>query len=447
MKSYYTTIILSLGLIAQTHAQGLFDSFTSETKQEEKKSTIELSGYARGSAYGGSENYDYANLFGEFALKGKLSRQKAFLFADVRFREGLFFNEREFQAQLKEAYVGFTGDRLDLYLGNQIVSWGRTDGFNPTNSITPNDYFLLTHEPDDQKLSNFMLRGKYRFAKFSEIEVIAIPAYKPSVYRYDLFGMGAEAHFMPVELPEAKFENSTAAARLNFELPKAGFSLSFFHGYDPFYGFSIIDFSLSPILINYLPTPYLKNSFGVDFAVPIKSWIFRGEASYNHTSDYEENMHIPNPDIYYVVGVEKSLFDITAIFQFIGRFTFDFKELTEPTLSGFTPEAILQYANDMISYESTQYIRKIFNQHEVTNHAVMLSLSRSFLFEEFRTEMTGYYNLTTKEYMLRPSLKWSINDNLSATFGGHFMKGPEGTIFDTSGRVMNGAFLGLMVSF
>ena len=61
------------------------------------------------------------------------------------------------QLQLKEAYAGYSGEKMDVLFGNQIVNWGRTDGFNPTNCITPSDYFFLTAEPDDQKLSNFML--------------------------------------------------------------------------------------------------------------------------------------------------------------------------------------------------------------------------------------------------------------------------------------------------
>ena len=69
---------------------------------------------------------------------------------------------------------------------------GRTEGFSPTNNITPNDYFFLSSDPNDQRLSNFMLKMNYRPAIGIGLELIAIPFYKMSRYRFDLFDMGFE---------------------------------------------------------------------------------------------------------------------------------------------------------------------------------------------------------------------------------------------------------------
>jgi hypothetical protein len=429
-------------------SQGLFESLTAESVEDtEKKSQLEFSGYARGSFYGGSENYDYSSTFGEFALKSKLTKQKSFLFADMRFRGGLFYNERETTLQIKEVYAGYRGSKVDLFLGNQIVTWGRTDGFNPTNNITPNDYFFLTPDPDDQNLSNFMLRNKIRLANQIDMEVIAIPFYLPSIYRYDLFSMGAGANFKNFAIPETNFENSTLASRLNFELPSIGFSVSYFRGYDPFYGFTLIDFQFIPLEINYQPTPYFKNSVGIDFALPIYKWIIRGEGAWSITEDFENQMHIPNPDFSYVFGLERNISGYVAIFQYVGKYTLDFKDLTPPVLAGNSQEDFIQYANERVLYESTFYNRKIFSQQEKTNHALMLSISKSFLHEELSIYISGYYNLTTEEYLIRPNVKWSITDELSASIGASYMLGPDNSLYDIAGKVINGAYLGLMVKF
>ena len=58
---------------------------------------------------------------------------------------------------------------------------------------------------------------------------------------------------------------------------------------------------------------YLKNTIGADFALPVSSWIFRGEAACNITDDYEQFMYIPNPDIAYVAAVEHNFVGITTI--------------------------------------------------------------------------------------------------------------------------------------
>ncbi|HCX99302.1 MAG TPA: hypothetical protein DG754_04100 [Bacteroidales bacterium] len=456
MRNIYLTLIFFILTSPFLFGQSLFDNLTSEAPSDDaKKTSFELSGFARGVVQGGAKDFDYSNAFGEFALKGRFEKQKAFLYADMRVREGIFYNNRELQLQLKEAYAGYRGDKIDLFLGNQIVTWGRTDGFNPTNNITPNDYFLLTYEPDDQKLSNFMLRTKIKPSNTVDIELIAIPFYKPSVYRYELFDMGQfgffdlsnAIYFDEVDSPKLRFDKGSLAARLNLETSSVSLAASYFIGHNPFYGFTLDNFTLSPLAVNFMPKPYFMQTIGADFALPVKSWIIRGEMALNLTKDYEVAMNIPNPDLSYVVGIERSFWDIMAIFQYVGKYTFNFKELKSPMLTGFTLDAIQQYATDMALFESTKYNRKIFNQQEETNHMLFLSLNRSFFYEQLNVELSGAYNITTEEHLVRSRVKWNLTDAVSANIGCNFMLGPDESIFHLAGNVMNGVFLGLEVGF
>lgn len=443
------TFYLVFGFALASHAQGLFESSladSSATGPHEK--SFDMNGFVRGVAYGGSEYTDFSNLSGEFALKAGLSAGKTYFFGDARLREGIFFGRRKLEFELKEAYAGYTGERFDLFLGNQIISWGRTDGFNPTNNLTPNDYFLLTPDPDDQKLGNFMLRPKIRITGKTELEIVVIPVFKPSVYRYDLFDMG-NASFARVLLPVAGLKNASLAGRFNVELPSAGFSVSYFHGYDPFYGFKVDTVSFQPEpFVDYSPQVYRKNTVGADFAVPVSQWIFRGEAALNLTKNYREEMEIPNPDLSFVFGAERAIGGFTAIFQYIGKYTLDFTPLTGPVLADpYNPQAQMQYALDLIRYESELFNRKIFNQQEETNHALFLSVRRSFAHEVLNAELSGYYNITSEEYFIRPTLKWKITDALAANLGAGIMKGPDDSLFSKAGKVLNGAFAGLTASF
>ncbi len=444
-----TTVLLALSLAATAPAQGLFESAGAD--EQDPKTTLDWSGYARGAAFGASPAFELSTLFGELGLQAKLSRNNAFLFADARLREGLQFGETGTVFQLKEAYAGYQSRKVDAYLGNQIVTWGRADGFNPTNTITPTDYFFLTPDPDDQTLPNFLLRARYHITPAISLEAIGIPFFRPSVYRYDLFDMGENARFSDSALPEPKWDNGALAARLNFELPRAGFSLSYFRGYDPFYGFNIqsVDLSqpLNPLITNQ-PAYYRKDQLGADFALPLGAWIARGEMAATFTKDYENQMHVPNPGLYYVAGIEREFWGITTIFQYIGKYAFDYQALTEPLLENpFDPVGLQQYIQDRINYESSLFNRKIFQQQEQSNHALFLSLSRSFAHETLRAECTGYYNITSDEYLVRPALTWNITDALSATACANIMGGPEQFIFDYSKEVMNGGFVQLKAAF
>jgi hypothetical protein len=446
----YITIVMLFLMSPLIYAQGLFESASSDEQKKNEGLTLDLSGYGKGSAYIGFDNYDYTTAFGEVAFQGKVSNKNAFMFADVRLRDGNKFNEPFQEMQLKEAYAGYSGEKIDVLLGKQIVIWGRTDGFNPTNCITPSDYFFLTGDPDDQNLSNFMLRFKYRFTNQIELDLTAIPGYKPSLYRYELFDLGEDVSFANMSLPDQTFGNSTLAARLNFEFSKVGFSVSWFRGYNPEYGFNVqnIDFTTGSPVITNAPVPFLKNMFGADIAAPLGSWIIRGEFAYTKTSDLEDKMYIPNPDLHYVAGIEHSFKGFNTILQYIGKYTLDFTEMEEPTLDNPSdPLAQMQYASDLIIYESSLFNRKTFYQQKKTNHALALTINKAFSYDKWNIELTGLYNLTTEDYLIRPKISWDISDALTASAGCSYMAGKEKELFYYAGPVLNGAFFELKVNF
>jgi len=448
MKTLLFILCLS-GCIVTLPAQSLFQSALDSTATTEKSTPISLNGYARGSVFGG-ETYNLASTFAELSLRAQLSSGKTFLMSDIRFRKGILFGVNDQQLQLKELYAGYRGDRLDVLLGNQIVSWGRTDGFNPTNNITPNDYFFLSANPDDQKESNFMLRFKYRFIPSIELELIGIPFYQPSNYRYDLFALGENVSFAGTALPARDLKNGSLAARMNFELPVIGWSVSYFRGYDPYHGFDVksVDWSTGTPQITNIATPFVKSTLGADLAIPFKNWIVRGEVAYNSTENPNDKMYIPLTDLTYVVALENNWNGFTIIGQYIGKYSPDFIALTIPILTdSINPLAQMQYANEQINYQNRLFNRRIFYQQEKTNHAAALSVSKSFGYDAWNAELAAYYNFTSEEWLIRPKLTWKITDSLSASLGGSYMKGPASTLFDYSAPIMNGGFLELKASF
>lgn len=449
MKYLLTTLFILLFAFFNSFSQGLFESAIQENTGN-KSEGISFNGYVRGSSFLASEKYDYPAVFGETALQTKISKQNLILYSDLRFRSGYIFNDQINEFEIKEAYAGITSGFFDVLIGNQIITWGRTDGFNPTNNISPNNYFFLSANPDDQKLSNFMLSAEFRITPAISIDLIGIPVFKPSVYKYDLLDINESASFSYPDLPDKVFKNVSLAAKLDFEFPAIGFSLSWFNGYDPFYGFDIknIDFSTGVPLITYIPSFYRKNSIGLDFTLPLGTWIIRGEGAYNLPENNENKMYIPNKDISFVVGIEHDFKGFLTIIQYIGKYTFDYNSLVKPQLTDpSNPLALLQYASATINYESAFFNRKIFHQQEEMNHAVSVMISKSFIYETLNLELSGYYDITSEEYMIRPSLKWNINNSLSATAGYSYMNGPDQSLFSYAAPVISGGFIEIKASF
>jgi len=262
--------------------------------------------------------------------------------------------------------------------------------------------------------------------------------------------MGENVSFTEAILPDRTFKNASLAVKLNAELPGIGFSASWFHGYDPFYGFDLksVDFTTGSPVITYIPSFYQKNTLGLDFTLPIGTWIVRGEGAVNLTDNKEQKMFIPKSNLGYVVAIEHNIGGVLAIVQYIGKYTLDFTELTEPVLTDpMNMLAQLYYANEMIQYESASINRKIFLQQEEINHAVSLTLSKDFAYETLNTELTGYYNFTSEEYLIRPKISWKIGSSLTATAGYSFMKGKDKTVFNYAAPIMNGAFLEFKANF
>jgi hypothetical protein len=449
MKSLLITFIILALSFSYSYSQGLFESVT-QGNTGNKPEGLSINGYVRGLSFIAAEKYDYPSVFGETALQTKINSQNLILYCDLRFRSGYFYNEQINEFEIKEAYAGITSGIFDIIIGNQIITWGRTDGFNPTNNISPNNYFFLSANPDDQKLSNFMLSTEFRVSPAISISLIGIPVFKPSIYKYNLLDINDNASFANPLLPDKSLKNGSLAAKLDFEFPAVGFSLSWFNGYDPFYGFDIknIDFSTGAPVITYIPSFYRKTTLGFDFSLPIGTWIIRSEGAYNLPENNENKMYIPNKDISYVVGLEHDFKGFLTIFQYIGKYTLEYKSLDTPQLTDpSNPLALLQYATSTINYESALFNRKIFHQQEEMNHAVSVIISKSLNYETLNIEITGYYDITSKEYLIRPSLKWNISNSLSATAGYSYMNGPAQSLFFYAAPVLSGGFIEIKASF
>ncbi|MDD4489289.1 MAG: hypothetical protein PHD30_02155, partial [Paludibacter sp.] len=175
--AFLITICLFLGDLS---AQSLLQDAGREVAADEpQQPALQLNGFARGVVFGGGKKYELATTFAEVALQSQLRSHGAFLQADIRLRKGILFDEDIQLIDFKQLYAGYSSLKFDLLLGNQVVTWGRTDGFNPTDNITPKDYFFFTPDPDDQQLSNFLLRAKYRFTSDIELDIIGVPFYLP----------------------------------------------------------------------------------------------------------------------------------------------------------------------------------------------------------------------------------------------------------------------------
>lgn len=178
MKKVFLLTILSLLFCIQSYSQGLF-----ENAQDTKTTDVsyQLNGYVRGTYYAGeplsNSKWGTQSAYGEAMLK--LNAKKGDLgeaFAEFRIRNGVEYETDFTSIDLREAYVSIYPGKFDIRLGKQIIAWGKADGINPTNNITPqnlfsrpsNHSFLLLWRNLRQKYANEMPFYEDRFEYYPD---------------------------------------------------------------------------------------------------------------------------------------------------------------------------------------------------------------------------------------------------------------------------------------
>ncbi len=92
----------------------------------------------------------------------------------------------EFEATLREAYVGFFWPIVDLRVGNQRIAWGKGDMFAPNDIINPRDLRdPVLGEAEVQRIPSFALRFDLDAGAIG-LQAVAVPFFRPD--RFDLYG-------------------------------------------------------------------------------------------------------------------------------------------------------------------------------------------------------------------------------------------------------------------
>ncbi len=426
-------------------SQDLFEDATRSGSQT--GSSLDLGGYLRSALFAGRalnpEDDQIKSAYGEFSLKLKAGRPRfGRAFAEFRGREGMEFGRPLKGFFLREAYVEAYWGGLDIRLGHQIVVWGRADGINPTDNITPKDMLARSADEDDRRLANFLVRATYNALPL-RFEGIWIPFYRPSRVPTEFISFPADIRFEGEAYPAARFVHSTAALRLNFEFSGFDGSLSYFNGHNPFPALSAdgTENSVPPIPTGSLPIvlrSYRMHAVGMDFSSTWGSWGLRGEAAYrNPHGDYSQDPSIIHPDLYGVVGVDHEFgAGVSVILQYLVRRVWDFQELARPSRPDLLP-----------AYQLASKNRLLFSQQYETSHALSLRAAKMFWHDTLDLELMGYVNLTSQEVLLKPKLTYSITDAFSLIIGGEWYQGPEDSLFDLVDPYLSAIFGELRLSF
>lgn len=428
----------------------------------------DLQGFIRAGLYANADPDDdklqVPSAFSDLAFKIRLEDNKMFrAFADLRFRYGTEFNAVKKDLDLREAYAGIYGKTWDLSAGQQIIKWGKADFMSGLNKISPRNLVSRSPDPEDMDMGNLLLRGRWFPAKLFNIEIVAEPYYRPS-----------ELMIKPIRLPsyititqpgQLVTDKSmfSYGLRAGLQLKIADIGISWFDGYDPMPGTALTSFTLDmsggfPIPLTVLTlTPYKIQNAGVDFESTVGSFGLRGELVWTIPEvSWEKVEYVACEQLQWSIGTDHSSGDWQFLAEYSGKFLPDFKPATVEPMIGTEPDlAALAALMAVPGFDLREYVRqqigsfnRLYNyQLKEFYHNGSVKVSRDILYGIINASITGMYNFTTRDLMLRPELSWKPADGLTINLGGEFFSGKKGSVFDIVDEFLNGVFFSIKAEF
>lgn len=326
-------------------------------------------------ASGAPDVDDNRHLYGgtaRFTVEGQIGELD--LFADSRWQVADLetTGKPRPEHRLREGYVTLYGDAYDLRIGKQLILWGRTDRFNPTDNITPTDFRYLTTEQQGQRFGATGATLRWYLSPSVDVTAVLVPHFESSILPRGLVSAGSD----PVgREPDAGLDDPQMGLRLNRRSGGVDASVSVYEG-----------FSTLPALKPGAGGGAFVNpeftAVGADFVMTRGDWAFRGEIAYR---DFKPLADVapdigPQDDLFAVAGAERWVFDDHLLLvQGMYRYVPDHvsAEAVAPPLQGAAA------LNDVI-----------FSQFENSQWGTTVSLTSSFLHDRLSTEigLAGYFD-------------------------------------------------------
>ncbi|MBN1114644.1 MAG: hypothetical protein JXA66_04830 [Oligoflexia bacterium] len=418
-------------------AQDLFESSLAEGDTDFGKSpgiNFEIPGYVRTNVYTGenadSGRFEFKQAQAEFALQPRF-RDKDYgsAFADIRIN-----NTYGNVVDLHEAYIDAYAGNFNIKAGKQVVVWGKADGINPTNVITPQNMSVFSPNEDDSRDANVLIRSFYNFNPF-RLEFIWVPVYGATTLPE--FSLPSSIVFADLSYPDNSVSNSSAALKFSYEAASIDASISYYDGWSVTPGFDYAGMQGTDVVVSLCS--YRTRSIGADFSSSVFSpFGLRGEVAYKRPDHPGFNEYTPKPELYYILGVDREFIDgrLSVILQYIGKHVFSWGLPS----SGTAPEQI-------VLSQVFQKNMLISGQQEKWSHSASLRPAYSMLNEILKAEALVMINFSTKELLLKSKLTYSISDMLSTAVGVDYYYGTDNTLFDLIGKYKSAVYAELKLYF
>ena len=382
-------------------------SASAEEAGESVQQQLSLNGSLRAGYYGASRKLDGKKDVGTGALWLKAAPSlgnNASLQAEGWVRNDDSFSGKT-MAKLREGYLNYTMGDADWRIGKQIIVWGRADGINPTDNLTPRNHTLLTPENDDQRLGALAAKMSYHFQD-AALTGIWLPRFSPGVYPL--------ATLPGIYFSEQTPDGGQGALKLDHSGGEVDWSVSYFNGFDLSPDLKIG--ATGPSETNLILQHHRIRILGIDGATTAGRFGLRAEAAYTWTENSGNDPLLKQPFLYAVLGGDRTFYDnLNVNLQYYFRRVAGYRDpqsISDPMLRNIALQGAISS-----------------NQVDRFQYGLTMRISDKWLNETLEGEVAGIVAMTYRDYALKPKLVYAFTDQMKGTIGMDIYRGASGTFF------------------
>ncbi len=226
--------------------------------------------------------------------------------------------EDETGVEPHEAWLAHVGDGWDLRVGRQIIIWGKADGVQITDIISPPDYTeSVSRDLDEIRMP--VEAARFRLLGSSiDTELILIPTFKAAVLPTGdnpwavssvASSDGYRFSSMAATEPATSLANTEVAVKMSAYLSGLDVAASVFHTWDDYAALHRQVREANGITeMTFAPRHHRLTVFGIEFSRPWSDFVFRGETAYykgryRELSDGERDP-LPKDSVKWLGGVD-----------------------------------------------------------------------------------------------------------------------------------------------
>ena len=420
-------------------------------------------GFVRGGGYFSTGDYqhDINAAFGDVALNLNATDNLSFRgFGDLRVRRGQQFGENISTFDVREAWGMYYNNFMSISLGKKIVKWGKTDIYTPLSRFNPVDYTFRSPDFEDAELGNLLGELIITPAPFFRLSFVASPFWNPSVLLIKPITLSP---LMEVTLPEGLRPGNgyySWGLRGDFTFSAFDAGLQYYHGPELMPGLSLVNADYTNPFqpaISVEGVPYIISSTGFDFETIISPFVLRGAAAITTPAEEKAgNEEIPFRQVEWVAGLDWTPGALRITAEYSGKKVLDFYESPYNPIIGVEPdiqELMALFSTpgfDPVEFTRLQieaFNRLYNNQLHEYYHSAGLRIEADLLNGRFFPSVTTVYNFTSKDFTIRPVIKYKPSDWVTLSAGYEHYSGAKGGMFDIVDDFMKVLYFAIRVDF